>query len=184
VSNFRGRKTGVGYIKNYKEVGSTFPPIFPSERNNKSSSLLKLIAVKGNCIHKNFSSISSFIKILYHTSLLLHPSEKMTRGFITRDPINTMRIHQHPPMLEIFTRHNWRGYFDKLRVYNDEVAKDFSLSLIPLTKTHAHVMVRGLSIHLTSELIRKITTLTLGVPWRKEDNGNSQTTKKKFFLEG
>ena len=45
-------------------------------------------------------------------------------------------------------------------------------------------MVRGLSIELTPELISRITTLPLGVPWRKEDKGNSQTAKKKFFLEG
>jgi len=38
------------------------------------------------------------------------------------------------------------GYFEKLRGYDDEVARDFSLSLIPLTKVHAIVVVRGLSI--------------------------------------
>jgi len=55
-------------------------------------------------------------------------------------------------------------YFEKLRGYDDEVAKDFSLSFIPLTKTHATILVRGLSIELTRELIRKIITLPLGVP--------------------
>lgn len=76
------------------------------------------------------------------------------------------------------------GYIEKLRGYDDEVAKDFSLSLIPLTRTHAIVVVRGIDIELTLELISIITTLPLGVPWRKEDKGNSQTVKKKFFLEG
>lgn len=93
------RKIGVGYIKHCKELGSTFPPTFPSERNKKSSSLLKLIAVKGNCIHRNFSSIASFLKILYQTSLLLHSSNKMVGGFKRRETINTVRIHQHPPVL-------------------------------------------------------------------------------------
>ena len=76
------------------------------------------------------------------------------------------------------------GCFEKLRGYDDEVAKDFALSLIPLTKTHATVVMRGLSIYLTPELINIITTLPLRVSWIKEDKGNSQTAKKKFFLEG
>jgi len=64
------------------------------------------------------------------------------------------------------------------------VARDFSLSLLPLTRTHATIVVRGLSIELTPELIRRITTLPLGVHWRKEDKGDSQTIKKKLFLAG
>ena len=108
----------------------------------------------------------------------------MTGGFNRREPINTGRIHQVPPVLEIFTRHNWMGYFEKLRGYDDEVARDFVLSLIPLTRTHATIVVRGLSIELTLDLISRITTLLLGGPWKKEDKGDSQTTKKKFFLEG
>jgi len=76
------------------------------------------------------------------------------------------------------------GYFEKLRGYDDEVARDFALSLIPLTRVHATIVVRGLSIELTPELISRITTLPLGVPWRKEDKGDSQIAKKKLFLEG
>lgn len=76
------------------------------------------------------------------------------------------------------------GYFEKLRGYDDEVALYFSLSLIPLTGTHATAMVRCLSIELATELIIKITTLPLGVPWRKVEKGDSQTAKKIFFLEG
>jgi len=45
-------------------------------------------------------------------------------------------------------------------------------------------VVRCLFIELTPKLISKITTLPLGVPWRKEDKGDIQTAKKKFFLEG
>ena len=52
-----------------------------------------------------------------------------------------------------------------------------------MTSTHATVVVRGLSIELTPELIGIIMTLPLGVPWRKEDKGNSQTSKKKFLLK-
>jgi len=108
----------------------------------------------------------------------------MIGGVNRREPINNVRIHQHPHVLEIFTRHNWMGFFEKLSRYDDEVAKGFSLSLIPLTRTHAIVVVRGCSIDLTPEIITRITTLPLGVPYRKEDKGNSQTAKNKFFLEG
>jgi len=45
-------------------------------------------------------------------------------------------------------------------------------------------VVRGLPIELTPELINRVTTLPLGVPWRKEDKGDSQISKRKFFLEG
>lgn len=75
------------------------------------------------------------------------------------------------------------SYFEKLREHDDEVARDFSLFLIPLTRTHATVVVRGLTIELTPEIIGRIPTLPLGVPWRKEDKGNSQTGKKELFLE-
>ena len=95
-----------------------------------------------------------------------------------------MRIHQHPHVLEIFTRHNWIGFFEKVRGYDDDVAIDFSLSLIPLTRTHATIVVKGLARELTLEIIGKITTLPLGMPWRKEDKGNNKIAKKKFFLEG
>ena len=76
------------------------------------------------------------------------------------------------------------GFFERVRGYDDEVAKDFSLSLIPLTRTHATVVVKGLSVEITPEVIGRITTLPLGFPWRKEDKGNSQIVKKKLFLEG
>jgi len=90
-----------------------------------------------------------------------------------RDPINTLRIQQHLQVLEIFTRHNWMGFFKKFKGYDDEVAQDFVLSLIPLTRIHVTIVVRGLSIELTPMLINKVTTLPLGIPWRKQDKGDS-----------
>jgi len=44
-------------------------------------------------------------------------------------------------------------------------------------------VVRGLSIDITPKLISRVTTLPLGVPWRKEDKGDSEISKRKFFLE-
>jgi len=76
------------------------------------------------------------------------------------------------------------GFFEKVRGYDDEVAIDFALSLIPLTRTHATAVVKCLLVEITPEVIGKITTLPLGLPWRKEDKGNNQLEKKKLFFEG
>ena len=97
----------------------------------------------------------------------------MTGGFNRREATNTLRIQQHPQVLEIFTRHNWMGFFVNFKGYDDEVAQEFALSLTPLTRIHATVVIRGLSIDLTPELISRVTTLPLGIPWRKEDKGDS-----------
>ena len=45
-------------------------------------------------------------------------------------------------------------------------------------------MVKGLSVEIIPEVINTITTLPLGLPWRKEDKGNNTFAKKRFFLEG
>ena len=73
------------------------------------------------------------------------------------------------------------GYFKKLRVYDDGVAQDFSLPLIPLTRAHAIIVVRGLSIELALELISNITTLPLRVPQRKEDKEISRFPRRSSF---
>ena len=95
-----------------------------------------------------------------------------------------MRIQQHPQVLEIFTRHNWMGFFKKFTGYDDEVAQEFAHTLTTHSRSHVIVLVRGLTIDLTLELISRVTTLPLGIPWRKEDKGDSQVEKGKFFLEG
>jgi len=64
------------------------------------------------------------------------------------------------------------------------VAQEFAHSLTPHSKIHAIVLVRGLTIDLTPKLISRVTTLPLGITWRKEDKGDSQVAKTKFFLEG
>jgi len=76
------------------------------------------------------------------------------------------------------------GFFEKFRGCDDEVAQEFALTLTPHTRIHATVVIRGLTIDLIPKLISRVTTLPLGVPWRKEDKGDSQVAKRKFFLEG
>ncbi len=97
----------------------------------------------------------------------------MIGGFNRREPTNTVRIQQHPEVLEIFIRHQWMGFFEKFTGYDDEVAQEFSHSLTPHSKIHAIVVVRWLTIDLTPEFISRVTTLPLGIPWRKEDKGDS-----------
>lgn len=38
-------------------------------------------------------------------------------------PIETYKIHLHPPMVEIFRRNNWLGFIEFLRGYDDDVAQ-------------------------------------------------------------
>ena len=88
----------------------------------------------------------------------------MIGGFNRREPINTMRIQQHPQVLEIFTRHNWMGFFEKFTGHDDELAQEFAHSLSPHSRIHATVIVRGLTIDLTQEFISRVTTLPLVIP--------------------
>jgi len=76
------------------------------------------------------------------------------------------------------------GFFEKFTEYDDKVAQEFSHSLTPHSRIHATVIVRGLPIDLTPELISRVTTLPLGIPWRKEDKADNQVAKRKFFLKG
>ena len=94
-----------------------------------------------------------------------------------------MRIQQDPQVLEIFVRHQWMGFFKKFTGYDDKVAQESAHSLTPHNTIHATVIVRGINIDLTPKLISRVTTLSLGIPWRKEDKVNSQMAKMKFFLE-
>jgi len=68
----------------------------------------------------------------------------MTGGFNRREPMRKTRIHQHPPLVEIFTSHQWLGFFEILRGYDDDIAREFSMSLIPLARVNAVAVVRGL----------------------------------------
>ena len=87
----------------------------------------------------------------------------MTWGFNRRDPTRTTRIHQHPLVVEIFIRHQWLRFFELLRGYNDDIAREFAMSLIPQARFSATFVVIGMSVTITTESIRRITTLPLGL---------------------
>jgi len=63
-------------------------------------------------------------------------------------------------------------------------SQEFAHSLTPHSRIHATVIVRGLTIDLTLDFISRVTTLPLGIAWRKEDKADNQVAKRKFFLEG
>ena len=100
-----------------------------------------------------------------------------------KDPTNSTRLHAHPQVVEIFTRANWMNFFEKFRGFDDEIVHEFALSLVPHTRTHATVTIRGLSIEITPELFSRVTTLPLGLPWSKDEKPIGQTAKKKLFQD-
>lgn len=89
----------------------------------------------------------------------------MTGGFNQREPTNKSRIHLHPPVVEIFRRHNWLGLFELLRGYDDYVAQEFSMALNPQARISATMVIRGILITITPQVLCRITTLTQGMPW-------------------
>lgn len=58
------------------------------------------------------------------------------------------------------------------------------MSLIPLARANVTTIVMGLSVTITRKRISRITTLPLGLKWRKEDKTSNTLSKKRFFLEG
>lgn len=100
-----------------------------------------------------------------------------------KEPTNSTRLHAHPQVVEIFTRENWMNFFDNFRGFDDEIANEFALSLVPHTRNHAILTIRGISIEITPEFISRVTTLPLGLPWSKDEKIIGQTAKRKFFQD-
>ena len=107
----------------------------------------------------------------------------MTRGFNKREPTGKTRIHLHPSVVDIFRRNQCLGFFKLLRGYDDDVAREFAISLTPQARFSATIVVRGLLLTITPESISRITTLPLGLQWRKEDKASITYNKKKHFFE-
>jgi len=105
----------------------------------------------------------------------------MTRGFMRKEPLNPVRLHEHPEVAAIFTRANWMPFFEKLRGYDEEVTQEFALSLVPHSKTYAIVTFKGITMEITLEFISRVTSFPLGLLWSKEENPLGQVAKKTFF---
>lgn len=72
-------------------------------------------------------------------------------------------------------------FFENLQGSDEEVTEEFSVSLIPHSKTHASVSFRGLTMEIALEFISKVISLSLGLPWSKEEKPLGQVSKKTFF---
>lgn len=75
------------------------------------------------------------------------------------------------------------NFFQKFIGFDEEIAHEFSLSLVPHIRTHATITIRGLSIEITTKFINKVTILPLGIPWSKDKKLIGQVAKKKFFQD-
>lgn len=74
------------------------------------------------------------------------------------------------------------GFFELLKGYDDDLAFLFSMALNSQTKDSATTVVRGLIISLSAKIITKVTTLPIGIKWRREDKSNSVTAEKNCFI--
>jgi hypothetical protein len=105
----------------------------------------------------------------------------MTGGFMRKEPTSSFGLHEHPEVVAIFTRANWMPFFKKLQGFDEEVAQEFSLALVPRSKTHATITFRDLTMEITPEYISRVTSLALGLPWSKDEKSMGQVAKKTFF---
>jgi len=106
----------------------------------------------------------------------------MPGGFIRKEPSDSSKLHEHPEVVDLFTQENSISFFDKIQGYDEEITKEFLMSLRPHSKTHATFSCRGLTLELTSKLISRISGLPLGLPWRKEERSLGQIGKRTFYL--
>ena len=106
----------------------------------------------------------------------------MGGGFNRREPLDTRIIYQHPPVVDIFRNHQWLGFFEMLKGYDDDLSHELSMALHSHEENSATTIVRGLAISLSPETINRVTTLPLGIRWSKEDKQVSVATGKNFFL--
>lgn len=91
-------------------------------------------------------------------------------------------IHRHPSLVDILRRHQWLGFFESLKGYDDDHAHEFSMALHSQAEDSATTVVRGLAISLSPKTISRVTTLPLGIRWSKEDKAVSITTREKIVI--
>ena len=83
--------------------------------------------------------------------------------------------------MEIFINHQWLGFFDLLKGFDEDLAQEFAVVVQSHSEERSTTMVRGLSITLSPELISVVITFPLGVKWVKERMPRN-VAKKIFFM--
>jgi len=63
------------------------------------------------------------------------------------------------------------------------VAQEFSLALVPRSKTHATITFIGITMEITPKFISRVTNFPLGLPWSKDEKPMGQVAKKTFFFQ-
>lgn len=103
-------------------------------------------------------------------------------GYNKKDPLDNKRIHLHSLVVDIFRRHQWLGFFELLKGYDDDLAFEFSMDLNSQIEDNATIVVRGLTISLSPETISRVTTLPIGIKWSREEMFISVTNKNNLFI--
>ena len=71
----------------------------------------------------------------------------MGGGTNRRGHTNSKIIHQYPLLIDICTSHQWMGFFDRIKGYDDEIAHEFDKALQPWGEDSATTIERGIVIH-------------------------------------
>ena len=85
--------------------------------------------------------------------------------------------------MEILKNHQWLDFFELLKGFDEEIAQEFVVALQSHSEERVTIVVRGLAITLSPEIISRVTTFPLGVKWVKE-RMPSNLAKRSFFLPG
>ena len=91
-------------------------------------------------------------------------------------------IQRLPPVVKILRRHQWLGFFELLKWYDDDLTHEFSMELHSQGEDNSATIFIGLAISLSTKTISRVTTLPLGIHWSKEGKGMSVITRKHFFI--
>jgi len=125
--------------------------------------------------------IECFFPLEHFLYWLNHKLNNMPGGFMRKESLKSIKLYEHPEVEDLFTRANWISFFDRIQGYDEEVTEEILMSLRPHLKTHATISFKGLTLELTPNLISRITSFPLGLPWRKEEKSLGQVSKKTFF---
>lgn len=74
-----------------------------------------------------------------------------------------MKIHQHPHIVNFFIRHQWMGFFEQLKGYDDDITQEFSMELQSQGEYSDTTIFRGFIMSLSPKTISRVTTLPLDI---------------------
>jgi len=75
------------------------------------------------------------------------------------------------------------GYFERLRGFDDEVSIEFAQNFQNTKEQEYMTTIRGLTITIHEASISRVSSLTLGIPWDKEERQEAINVKRAFSLQ-